>query len=428
MLFHRFTIAAVALAATCVVHDTSAQPLQFKSTVEITKNKGAKGDLAPLVRITSPLNDGIVGRGRGSFGNGSPLGAAFAINLEIFTRDETGVLVEEETQSPADPGIRNVDALGGVNPEFPGLFVFIDKDLITPAGGIIKANTNLGPLFNIAGTDDTPGPGVTVWTGWHVLESFRSGVNSFKLTAAVIDEDGRIGFDQITCNVQDGISGNDLTPDPSTYSLGTADNPETANGPLVEIVAPRTPTAIALGVQNVTPQFNVDTSLNFIQVDVLDIHNGGIAVDEIGETVTVPEFGLGSISDPAQLAADGSNRNFPGLFFSFDVPVRGATGLVVPAGVNFAAVFNIAGSEIDPASGAVRVVADWVVGGSLILDDPNKEFVTFTAKVTDNLGRTTSAKRTFGISEVLGGRFLTPDVQVDDDDDDDEDDDEDDDD
>ncbi len=423
MSFHRLTIAAVALAAAGVVHDASAQTFKDKSTVEITKKKGAKGELAPLVRITSPLSDGNVGRGRGFVGNGSPLGAAFAINLEIFTRDATGVLVEEETQAPTDPGIRNVDALGGVNPEFPGLFVFINKDLITPDGGKIKANTNLGPLFNIAGTDDTPGPGVTVWAGWHVLESFKSGVDSFKLTAAVIDEDGRIGFDQITCNVQDGISGNDLTPDPSTYPLGTADNPETANGPLVEIVAPRTPTAIALGVQNVAPLFNVDASLHFIQVDVLDIHNAGIAVDEIGQTVTVPEFGLGAIPDPTQLAAGGSNRNFPGLFFSFDVPVRAANGLVVPAGGNLAAVFNIVGSEIDPATQAVRVVADWVVGGSLILDDPDKEFVTFTAKVTDNTARTTSAKRTFGISEVLGGRFLTPDPRANDDDDDDDDDD-----
>ena len=47
---------------------------------------------------------------------------------------------------------------------------------------------------------------------------------------------------------------------------------------------------------------------------------------------------------------------------------------------------------------------------ALIIDDPEKEFVTFTAKVTDNLGRTTVAKRTFGISDVLGGRFLTPDL------------------
>ncbi len=425
MLFHRLAISAVALSAAVVVHNASAQPLKYKSTVEIKKKKGATGDLAPLVRITSPLSDGIVGRGRGLVGNGSPLGAAFAINLEIFTRDTTGVLVEEETQALTDPGIRNVDALGGVNPEFPGLFVFINKDLITPDGGIIKANTNLGPLFNIAGTDDTPGPGVTVWAGWHVLESFKPGVDSFKLTAAVMDEDGRIGFDQITCSVQDGISGNDLTPDPATYPLASADNRETVDGPLVEIVAPRTPTAIALGVQDVPPQNNVNGSLTFIQVDVLDIRNAGIAVDEIGQTVTVPEFGLGAIPDPTQLASGGGNRNFPGLFFSFDVPARAANGLVVPAGQNFAPAFNIVGSEVDPATGAVRIVADWVVGGSLILDDPGKQFVTFSARVTDNMGRTTSATRTFGISEVLGGRFLTPDPQEDEcgDDDDDEDDD-----
>jgi len=401
-------IVAVALAALSITYDGSAQIIKYRSTVEITKNKGAKGDLSPLVRITSPLNDGIVGRGLGHVANGSPLGSAFAINLEIFTRDATNVVVEEETQAPTDPGIRNVDALGGVNPEFPGLFVFINRDLITPDGGIIKANTNLAPLFNIAGTDDTPGPGVTIWAGWHVLESFKPGVKEFRLTAAVIDQEGRIGFDQVTCSLADG-SGNDLTPDPATYRLGTADNPETADGPLVEIVAPRTPSAIALGVQDANPQVNVDGALNFIQIDVLDVHNGGIAVDEIGQTVTVPEFGPGAIPDPTQLALSGTNRNFPGLHFSFDVPLRVASGLVLSAGKNVAPAFNIVGSEIDSATGAVRIVADWVVGGSLIVDDPDRKFVTFTAKVTDNLGRTTAAKRTFGISEVLSSRSLTPD-------------------
>jgi hypothetical protein len=410
MPVHRLAIAAVALVATGAAQHASAQVFVYPSIIRVNNNRGAHGDLAPQVRFTSPVNGAIVGLGHSLPGeeNGSPLGTAFVITLEVFTRDATGVRVEEETQTPGDPGIRNVDALGGLNPEFPGLFVFIDRDLITPTGDIIRANTNLGPLFNVAGTDDTPGEGVTIWAGWHVLESFFPGVDSFNMTAAVVDTRGRIGFDQVTCFVNESFSGNDLTPDPSTYPFASADNPVTADGPLVEIIAPRTPSSIALGTQNTIPLENIDGSLNFIQVNILDVHRAGIAVDELGETVTVPEFGLGSIVDATRLAAGLSNRNFPGLQFSFDVPLLVPSGLVVPAGGNLAPVFNIAGSEIDPQTETVRVVADWVVGGSLILADPNKQFVTFTAKVTDNLGRTSETKRTFGISHVLGGGFLTP--------------------
>ena len=66
--------------------------------------------------------------------------------------------------------------------------------------------------------------------------------------------------------------------------------------------------------------------------------------------------------------------------------------MLVPAGGNLTPVFNIVGSEIDPLTRAVRVVADWVVGGSLILP-PGKNFVTFTATVTDNRGNAGTAQR-----------------------------------
>ena len=148
-------------------------------------------------------------------------------------------------------------------------------------------------------------------------------------------------------------------------------------------------------------------SLNFIQVNILDIAGAGIAVDEIGATVTVPEFGPGTILDPSQLGRGGDNRNFPGLNFTFDVPLATPSGLLVPAGRNLTPVFNIVGSEIDPLTRAVRVVADWVVGGSLIMP-PGKNFVTFTATVTDNRGNAGTAKRVFQVSNVQGGQLLTP--------------------
>lgn len=377
--------------------------LSYLDLIRITNNKGAIGKLAPQVRFTSPLNGALVARGDGVVGTGSTNGTGFAINLEVFTRDKIGVKVNEATQTPAKPGIRHADLLGERNPEFPGLFVFIDKDLIKPDGGIIPKNTNLGTLFNIAGTDDTPGPGVTVWAGWHVLESFLPGTEEFTITAAVVDQVGRIGFDQIKVKIDPALrSGNALTPDPSTFPGHGQVN---GNGPNVEIIAPRVPTAIALGVQTGLPTED-NGSLNFIQVNILDLAGAGIAVDEVGETVTQPELGPGSILDPTRLGR-GDNRNFPGLVFTFDVPLQAPTGVLVPAGGNLTPVFNIVGSEIDPQTRAVRVVADWVVGGSLILP-PGKNTVTFTATVTDNRGNAGTASRVFQVSNVLGGQLLTP--------------------
>ena len=377
--------------------------IRYKDIIKVINNKGAVGNLAPQLRFTSPLNGGLVARGDGAIGAGSTNGTGFVINLEIVTRDKIGVKINEATQTPSKPGIRHADLLGQLNPEFPGLFVFINRDLIKPDGGIIPKNTNLGTLFNIAGSDDTPGTGVTAWAGWHVLESFPVGTVDFTITAAVVDEVGRIGFDRIKVYLDPSLaSGNALTPDPSTFPGHGQVN---ANGPNVEIIAPRVPSAIALGLQTGLPT-DVNGSLNFIQVNILDIAGAGIAVDEVGNTVTQPELGPGSILDPTQLGK-GDNRNFPGLKFTFDVPLLAPTGVLVPAGGNLTPVFNIVGSEVDPLTRAVRVVADWVVGGSLVMPS-GKNFVTFTATVTDNRGNAGTAKRVFQVSNVLGGQFLTP--------------------
>jgi hypothetical protein len=380
--------------------------LFYTDVIRIVNNGGAQGKLAPQVRITSPLSGGLVARGEGLVGAGSPNGVGFAINLEIVTRDETPILLEEATQDPSRSGIRHAELVGELNQDFPGLFVFIDKDLIKPDGGIIAKNTNLANLFNVAGTDDTPGPGVTAWVGWHILESLPPGTKDFKITAAVVDQAGRIGFDEIKVSVDpDLASGNALTPSPNSYAYGAAGEIN-ENGPKVEIIAPRTPSSIAVGEQIVLPTGQTG-ALTFIQVNILDLAAAGIAVDELGETVTQPELGLASIVDATQLGV-GPNRNFPGLEFTFDVPLQAPNGVRVPAGGNLAPVFNIVGSEVDPLTGAVHVVADWVVGGSLILEPAGREFVTFTAKVTDNDGNAGVATRRFRISETPNGQVLTP--------------------
>ncbi len=360
--------------------------------------------LPPQVRITSPLDGDFIAPGDSVIGNGDPNGTGFAIVVEVVTHEKNSLAVDE------DVNIRNVNALPGVNPQFPGLFVFIDEDLITPDGTTIPANTNLGPLFNIAGTDDTPGAGVTVWAGWHVLESIRPREgNSFHLTVAVIDSNGRIGLDRMTLFVDPsvtdrfGTSGNGLTQnpgEPNRVAGGTA--------PIVSIVAPREPTAVTFG------QAPPNGSLHFIQVSIID-REGDVVVDELG--------GSDGLLDPANpnLAAqfaridDGAvgvgnpNRNVPGFDFRFSVPSGAAGGA---ANVNVARLFNIAGSEVirlEDGTPAVRTVLNWVVAAPFVGSALQDEFVTFTATVTDANGNQGVATRTFQLTDsAANGDALTP--------------------
>ena len=121
---------------------------------------------------------------------------------------------------------------------------------------------------------------------------------------------------------------------------------------------------------------------------------------------------LGTILDGSQIQnpithpSNGTNRNFPGLNVTFDVPLRQPNGNVVPAGSNLAPIFNVAGSELD-ADGYVVTTADWVVGGSLLMP-AGKRSVTITARVTDNANRTRSVSHVVGISPVENGQNLTP--------------------
>ena len=360
--------------------------------------------LAPQVRITSPLNGAFIAPGDGSVGAGNPNGTGMAIVAEIFTRDNVPVTVDE------DVNIRHVDKLGGLNPQFPGLFVFLDEDLITPAGTIIPANTNLAPLFNIAGADDTPGPGVTVWVGWHVLESIRPrDGHTFNLTVAVVDNAGRVGFDRVKLNVATsvtdrfGTSGNGLTQNP-----GEPNRVVGGTAPVVQILAPREPSAVTFG------QAPPNGSLAFIQVAIID-KEGDVVVDELGSSDGLVDptssnlaAQLGRIDDPAS-GVGNPNRNVPGFDFEFSVPSGAAGGL---ANVNVGRLFNVAGSEVillEDGTPAVRTVLNWVVAAPFVGSALNDSFVTFKATVTDANGNQGVATRTFQLTHsAANGQALTP--------------------
>ena len=360
--------------------------------------------LEPQVRITSPLDGAFIAPGDSSIGHGDPNGTGFAIVAEIRTRDKVGIAVDE------DVNIRHVDALFGRNPQFPSLFVLFDEYLITPDGKIIPANINLAPLFNIAGTDDTPGPGVTTWIGWHVLESIhpRRG-NKFHVTVAVLDQAERIAFDTVTVHVDAsvtdpfGTSGNGLTQNPGQPNRVTG-----GTAPIVEIIAPREPSAVTFG------EAPPNGSLHYIQVNIVD-REGDVVVDELGAsdglldpTKTDLAAQFGRIDDPAA-GVGNPNRNVPGFDFRFSVPSGAAGG---SADVNVARVFNIAGSEVvllEDDTPAVRTVLNWVVGAPFVGSALNESFVTFTASVTDANGNQGVAARTFQLTDSApNGDELTP--------------------
>lgn len=386
-------------------------PLTYENIVRIHEGRGAKGELDPIVRIVSPLNRALVAPGEARRGAGSPNGTGFAMNLEIVVRDRISVRAREATLAPPVFGIRHVPELerGAVNPDIPGLYVFFDTDLITPNGTVLPRFNNFAAAFNVLGTDDTPGPGVTLWAGWHVLESIPDEVKQVTMTVAVVDDEGRIGLDRIKVLVdRSKTSGQALTPPAESYSGGVGI--EDPAGPEVSMIAPRVPTAVAIGPTDNTLTAN-NGALFFIQVSALDRSGAGIAVNETGIRAG-SSLPIGLIFDPMQIpnvaagTRAGPNRNFPGLVVTFDVPLRQPNGNVVPAGVNLAPLFDIVGSEVDAASGAVRVTADWVVGGSLVMP-AGKKTVAVTSSVTDNYGKKGTSRSVFAVSSTVTGQALT---------------------
>lgn len=356
-------------------------------------------DTTPTVKIVSPVAGAKVAKGEGKVGAGSFNGSGFMIDVQVITHDSFNVVTKEGLN------IRNTTLLGSANPNMPSLNVTFDCDLIKPDGGVIAKNTNLAALFNIAGTDDTPGAGVTIWTAWHILESIPDGISQFTITVSVTDKAGKTGTDKITLNVASGTgketSGQALTPPPiATLNTTGADDP---NGPVLTMIAPAIPSSVSTGPSS-SPAPPVSGALFFVQVSALDKTRAGIGVNENGEGK--PDAMRGTIVDPTQSSV-GPNRFVPGLVVTFDVPLLQPNGNIIAAGGNLAPVFNIAGSEIDP-SGYVRTTFGWTVGGSLIMPS-GKTSVTIKARVTDNTGKTGSVTKVVQISPVVNGAALTPD-------------------
>lgn len=357
---------------------------------DITVRPGTDDNQAPSIALTSAVPGDAVAPGEGRPGAGSP-------NAPVSRSTSSARRTTHDAAAPAVSeglNIRHTDQLGLPNPDFPGLVVTVDTDLTKPDGGIIAKGTNLASLFNVAGTDDTPGDGVTVWAGWQVLESLAPGTKRLTVTATVTDTPGRRARTQQVYDVTGAAtSGQALTPNPSAQpAVATG-----ATGPELDLTGPEQTTSVALGT---LPQPTAKSGTLFcIQLDALDAARHGLAVNENAS-------GAGPIADPPQIATAGPNRNAPGLFFSFDAGMRQPNGNLIPAGQNLAPLFNVAGSAVSP-HGAVRTTFDWVVGGSLVLP-AGQTSLTMTARVTDVAGGVSIITRRVGISTATSGQNLTP--------------------
>jgi hypothetical protein len=269
--------------------------------------------------------------------------------------------------------IRNTPLLGQPNPNFPGLSVLIDADMIAPDGTIIPRNTNLANLFNTLGVDDSPGNGVTLWAGWHVLESFGVDVKKFTITASVRDAAGNVGTDVVTVTVdKHSTTGQALTPAPSAVG---GDGVDDYDGPEVTLIGPRDPSAIARGTPRGlrSPSSRSQRSIGAAPA------SASTRTARESPTPWVSSAMAGS-SPPSPGTATSRVCHSPSTWTSDGATVRSSQQ-------NFAPAFDIAGSVLDHrGDGRVITTASWVAGGSFIMPE-GKNTVTVTARVTDNAGK-----------------------------------------
>ena len=88
-------------------------------------------------------------------------------------------------------------------------------DLITPDGRVLPKFNNFASAFHIAGTMTPPATGSRPGSAG-TCSSRCLRVDEFTLTAAFVDDPGRIGMDQIKLKVdRSKLSGQALTPAPT---------------------------------------------------------------------------------------------------------------------------------------------------------------------------------------------------------------------
>ncbi|EWS56302.1 MULTISPECIES: hypothetical protein [unclassified Methylibium] len=82
VLMHAALAAAAGLASLPGHAADGAESLTYPNIIKIRDGMGARGDLAPIARIVSPLADSQIVPGEGRIGAGSVNGTGFVLNIE----------------------------------------------------------------------------------------------------------------------------------------------------------------------------------------------------------------------------------------------------------------------------------------------------------------------------------------------------------
>jgi hypothetical protein len=166
---------------------------------------------------------------------------------------------------------------------------------------------------------------VTAWLGWHVLESVLASTQNLTMTVFFVDRDGRVARDEVKLNVdRSRLSGQALTPAPETFSH-VASAVDTG-GPEVSLIAPRVPTAIAVGPHRRQPQPDQRLAVLHLAVGRRSRRQRHRRQAKAGQTADgsppQPEYPGRLIFDPTVIprggGALGPNRNFPGMIVTFN--------------------------------------------------------------------------------------------------------------
>lgn len=163
--------------------------------------------------------------------------------------------------------------------------------------------------------------------------------------------------------------------------------------PVIRFVSPRPDARVAtgLGEQGIpTP-----------------VTQGMGAVIVVSVTAPIGNLEVTPTPSPTGATPPSPNPNFPAFTFTFSLPLITPSGAVIPAGMNLASLFQLAGSTGLAQGGFAETLFVWFVGGSV---PRSEQRLTMTAGMTDRFGAPAVGETsiTVGLVPISGAAWTTP--------------------
>jgi hypothetical protein len=193
----------------------------------VSGTEGVAG--APDVTLIAPRGPTSIALGAQDNTLNATNGALFFIEVSAVAQGDAEIAVSENgnRQGVANPAIGlitdgsqipnpNTGVTGGPNRNFPGLDVTFSVPVRQANGNIVPAGVNLGPVFNIAGSEIDANGRVRVTADWVVGAALivPADEKTVTITARVTDTLGRTGVTRNTVTISESQSGQNLTPNP----------------------------------------------------------------------------------------------------------------------------------------------------------------------------------------------------------------------